>query len=475
MSCDQGRTLSVLMVAGFLLFASGSGLGQESVGKRTALAELSRSFEALSERIGPAVVQVIATGYGSGIQSLDSALLSKQHSGGSGVILDSDGYLVTNAHVVEGAQRIQVLLAISRPGAAKGKSILKPRGKVLDAEIVGIDRETDLAVLRIGERELPFLELGDSDELKQGQLVLVFGSPLGLENSVSLGVVSSVARQLRPEDPTVYIQTDAPINLGNSGGPLVDANGKVVGINTFIITQSGGSEGLGFAVPSNIVKNVFTQIRNGGHVRRGRIGVYSQTVTPALAKGLGLSQQWGVVLGDVFPGGPAHAIGLKPGDLVLTLDGKVVENGRQFDVNLYRYAVGEIVTLEVLRGSRKLTFRVRVVQREDDSSARFAEMVTPERNLVSELGILGIDVDARIAQALPSRKLGGVLVAARSPSSFTWQESFLPGDIIYEVNGKSITSLASLRAVLALLKRGDEVAVQVQRQGLLRFIPLVIE
>jgi len=193
-----------------------------------------------------------------------------------------------------------------------------------------MDQETDLAVLRIPDRELPFLELGDSDELKQGQLVLAFGSPFGLENSVTLGVVSSVARQFRPEDPVVYIQTDAPINPGNSGGPLVDAHGKVMGINTFIVSQSGGNEGVGFAVPSNIAKNVFTQIRSTGRVARGEIGVYAQTVTSTLAEGLGLSQEWGVVLGDVLPGKPADMTGLKVGDLILALNGKIMENGRPF-------------------------------------------------------------------------------------------------------------------------------------------------
>ena len=150
-------------------------------------------------------------------------------------------------------------------------------------------------MLKIRERELPFVTLGDSDELRKGQLVMAFGNPFGLENSVTLGVVSAVGRQLQPEDPMVYIQTDAPINPGNSGGPLVDARGRLVGINTFIFSQSGGSEGIGFAVPSNIVKYVFTQIRESGRVARGEIGVHAQTITPTLAAGLGLPQPWGVI------------------------------------------------------------------------------------------------------------------------------------------------------------------------------------
>jgi serine protease Do len=452
----------------------GTDLAPSSAKPEMALDHLSRSLETLSERIGPAVVQVFATGYRP-VTGPKSSLLSKRRSGGSGVILDPEGYVVTNAHVVEGARRVQVLLAISPSDIPQKASILRSRGKLVEARVVGIDRETDLAILRIPERDLPFLELGDSDELKQGQLVLAFGSPFGLENSVTLGVVSSVARQFRPEDPVVYIQTDAPINPGNSGGPLVDALGRVVGINTFIFSRSGGSEGLGFAVPSNIVKNVFTQILTNGRVGRGEIGAHAQTVTPALAAGLKLPQEWGVILGDVFPWGPADMAGLRVGDLILTLDGKVMENGRQFDVNLYRRASGDIVTLEVLRGSRRFVFRVRVSLREEDFSS-LAGMVTPDDNLVPQLGILGIEIDSRIAKRLlPPRKLGGVLVAARSAHSAYWQEAFLPGDVIYAINGKAITSLSGLRATLADLKTGDPMAVQVQRGGTLRFIALELD
>jgi serine protease Do len=478
MEHHRNRTLSVLGLSGYLfvvLAGSASVWAQSSAGNESALVRLSGSFESLSEQVGPAVVQIFATGYNTTLGNTESTLLSREQSSGSGVILDPEGFILTNAHVVQGARRVQVLLARSLRGTAGGTSLLKPRGRMVEAQIVGMDQETDLAVLRIPDRELPFLELGDSDELRQGQLVLAFGSPFGLENSVTLGVVSSVARQFQPEDPVVYIQTDAPINPGNSGGPLVDAHGKVMGINTFIVSQSGGNEGVGFAVPSNIARNVFTQIRSTGRVSRGEIGVYAQTVTAALAEGLGLSQEWGVVLGDVLPGKPADMTGLKVGDLILALNGKIMENGRQFDVNLYGHSIGDLVSLEVLRGSQKLTFRVRVIEREDDFG-HLLEMVTPENSLVPKLGILGLDIDGQIAKILfPPRKLGGVLIAARSPGSPYWQAEFLPGDVIYAINGKEITSLASLRSRLAELETGDPVVVQVQRQETLRFIAFEIE
>ena len=478
MEHHKNRTLYVLGLSGYLfvvLAGSASVWAQSSAGDESALVRLSGSLESLSEQVGPAVVQIFTTGYNTTPGNPESNLLSREQNSGSGVILDPEGFILTNAHVVQGARRVQVLLARSLRGTPGGTSLLKPRGKMVEAQIVGMDQETDLAVLRIPDRGLPFLELGDSDELKQGQLVLAFGSPFGLENSVTLGVVSSVARQFQPEDPVVYIQTDAPINPGNSGGPLVDAHGKVMGINTFIVSQSGGNDGVGFAVPSNIAKNVFTQIRSTGRVARGEIGVYAQTVTAALAEGLGLSQEWGVVLGDVLPGKPADMTGLKVGDLILALNGKVMENGRQFDVNLYGHRIGDLVSLEVLRGTQKLNFRVRVIEREDDFG-HLLEMVTPENSLVPKLGILGLDIDGQIAKILfPPRKLGGVLIAAHSPGAPYLQAGFLPGDVIYAINGKEIGSLASLRARLAELQTGDPVVVQVQRQENLRFIAFEIE
>lgn len=436
---------------------------------------LSNSFEALSEFVGPSVVQIFSTGFAPGDAQTTASIIATQRSSGSGVILDPNGYIVTNAHVVQDAASVKVLLARKMDVSVKARSIVKPRGQELVARIVGIDRETDLAVLKIEEKDLPFLELGDSDYLRQGQVVLTFGSPLGLENSVTMGVISSVARQLKPEDPMVYIQTDAPINPGNSGGPLVDTNGKVMGINTFIFTQSGGSEGLGFAAPANIVRNVYEQIKRYGRMRRGIIGVNAQTITPELAAGLKLPRDWGVIIGDVYPGSPASQAGLKVGDIILSMNNKLMENGRQLDVNLYRQNIGDNVNLEIVRGTEKSMAQVNVIEREDDPF-RFIEMVNPTENLIPRLGILGIDLNSRIEEMLPGlRKKFGVLVAAISGETPAMGDMLFPGDVIYAVNGVEITGLYSLRTELDKYQAGDAIALQLQRRGKLMFLAFTLE
>ena len=271
-------------------------------------------------------------------------------------------------------------MVLPRPAVAgvPGRSALAPVSQEAPATVVGIDRETDLAVLKVALTGLPFAKLGNSDSLAPGQVVLAFGSPFGLASSVTMGVVSAVDRQLQDEDRMIYIQTDTPINPGNSGGPLVTAEGKVVGINTMIFSQSGGSEGIGFAAPGNIVRFVYEQIRANRRVQRGEIGVFSQTITTALAAGLRLSREWGVVLGDVYPNSAAAKAGLRINDVILSVEGKPMENGRQFDVTVYQRPIGQPVNIEVGRGLQRSTLRGPVTERRDEAD-RFRDMVTPEQ------------------------------------------------------------------------------------------------
>src|ERR1700720_1642920 len=292
------------------------------------LHQVSASLEALSKRVSRGVVQIFSTGYkpDSEREHRNTDLLSRGVTSGSGIILASDGWIVTNAHVVQGGHRIRVQL---------NQEVLlstvqnQTRHALFDAKLVVADRDTDLALLKIDATDLPTLELSDSSDLKQGQLVLAFGSPLGFDNSVSMGIVSSVARQPDPDSPTIYVQTDAAINPGNSGGPLVDTSGRVVGINTLILTQSGGNEGIGLSIPSNVVQSVYNQVRNDGHVHHHQIGVSARNITPALASGLGLEREDGVVIEDVIPLSPADTAGLIAGDVVLSVNEKRVQNIHQ--------------------------------------------------------------------------------------------------------------------------------------------------
>ena len=453
--------LSVLLVSASPLFPQ----AKTSV----SLTELSTSFETLARRVRPSVVQIFSTGYASGEESESSntsSLLSKQRSTGSGVILSEDGLILTNNHVVHNALKIEVKLQNENPNKRMPDS-------TVSARLVGVDREADLAVIKIEKTGLPKLILGDSSKLRQGQLVMAFGNPLGLEGSVSMGIVSSTARQLKLDDPMTYVQTDAPINPGNSGGPLVDSEGEVVGINTFILTQSGGSEGIGFAVPSNLARSSYAQIIKDGHVHRGQIGIVAQTITPALAKGLGLPQDWGVIAADVIPGGPADKAGLKPGDIIVTVAGKEMEDGRQLENLVYQQPLSAIVDVTVNRDGNTLNFSMPVIERDDDPQ-RFADMVTPEKNLIRRLGILAIEITDKLSDLLPDlRHDYGVVVAARA--SDAPGAVLEPGDVIYEVNKTPAVSITALRAVLDAAKSGDTLVLHIQRGTKLKYVAIDLE
>src|SRR5579859_6540752 len=277
--------------------------------KPNSLAEFSGEIRLLSRRVSPAVVQISVSGYGPLDQSTGHSvgLFGRQDSLGSGVIVDPDGYIITNAHVVSGAVRIRVAFA----GIASRNNVADDPGELenVEAKIVGVDTESDLAVLKVDRKGLTALKFMNSDRLRQGDLVLALGAPMGLANSMSLGIVSAPARSLGEQNPMVYVQTDASINPGNSGGPLVNMNGLMAGLNTFILSQSGGNEGLGFAIPANTVRDVYLQVRKNGEVKRGELGIFAQNITPVMARGLSLSRDHGVVISDVEPESPADSAG----------------------------------------------------------------------------------------------------------------------------------------------------------------------
>src|SRR6266478_4576681 len=241
------------------------------------LRDLDSSLEKVVAKVSPAVVQIVVNGYGplEDHGHTDAARIVRQHAIGAGVIVDPDGYIVTNAHA----------------------------GQILEATVLGRHKQSDLALLKVQATHLPTVPLRRDVRVRQGELVFAIGSPEGLRDSVTMGVVSSIARQTDPDDPMIYIQTDASINPGNSGGPLVDIDGNLVGINTFMLTETGGNEGLGFAIPAAIVNFDYQNLRKYGHVQRVSISVRTQNITPTMAAGLGLARSWGAIISDV---GRAH-------------------------------------------------------------------------------------------------------------------------------------------------------------------------
>jgi serine protease Do len=290
-----------------------------------------------------------------------------------------------------------------------------------------------------------------------------------------MGVVSSVWRQPDPDKPMVYIQTDAPINAGNSGGPLVDLDGYVVGLNTFILTQGGGSEGLGFAIPADAVRFVYQELKKYGHVHRTEIQAGVQEVTPTLAAGLGLVQNWGVVVSDIEPGGPANKAGLEVQDVVIAVDGHPITGLPGLTASLYLHPPDEEVTVVVLRGSQKLSLKILAIEHRDDMD-QLADLVDP-KNRIGGLGVFAVDFKPQLPSVVVHdvRVPSGVVVVALTPGPDTESRSFHAGDIIHTLNNTPMKSVEQLRAALHRLKAGDPVVLQVERQGKLHYVAFDME
>ena len=439
------------------------------------LRQFNGSLQALVAKVSPAVVQVQTAGLAPVEASKKSgvAFIVRQHAVGSGVIIDPDGYIMTNAHVVEGAQRVRVFLpAPPSPSPLE----ITPVGKrqILDARVVGIHKDSDLALLKVDGQHLPTLPLGTRRSVQPGELVFAIGSPEGLQSSVTMGVVSSVWRQPDPDKAMVYIQTDAPINPGNSGGPLVDLDGYVVGLNTFILSEGGGSEGLGFAIPARIVNFVYQNLRKYGHVHRTEIQANAQNITPALAAGLGLAQSWGVVISDVAPGGPAASAGLQIQDIVLTADGRPILGLPGLTAALYLHPPDEVLTLDVLRGTEKISLNLPALPHHDKAD-QLADFIDPSSR-IGRLGIYVMDFDDRLRAAMPDVRIAsGVVVLGQSLDLNTLTGDLRAGDIIHAINRVSIQSAEQLRSALRQLKPGDPLVLQIERQGQLQYVAAEME
>ena len=464
--------ITVCFVAGCLLVVPDV-LAQSPRGNSDSdtLHQFNRSVQALVRRVRPSVVQIIVTGYGLVENSRNNAslVIGRQQSIGSGVIIDPNGWIVTNAHVVRGSQHVQVVIPAASIDESSADSVPDARVRAMEARIVGSDPIIDLALLKVEATGLRALPLSDSNKLRQGEVVFAFGSPDGLPDSVTMGVVSAAARQPDADNPMVFVQTDAPVNPGNSGGPLINVDGEVVGINTYILTESGGNEGVGFAIPSADVALVWPQLKKYGHVHRGATGLGIQAITPNLASGLSLSTDWGVIVSDVIPGSPAESSGFKIKDIITSIDGKPIESLASVGTRLVLRSGGERIKVGVLRGSEKLAFDLLVVE-VPHAYERLSDFVDPEKNLVSKLGVVGIEINSKNVEMFSGLRIpSGVIVAAKAADSKV-DVSLASGDVIHAINGAPVDTIESLRSALDRLKPNAAVVLQIEREGKLMFI-----
>lgn len=442
----------------------------------SVLQEFDQDLEQVAGRAMRSVVEIDVTGYGTPEHNESSSqMLQLQRSLGSGVIVDPDGYIITNNHVVAGALRIRVILAPTTTEIVPYHTSLARKQRVYDARLIGTNHYADLAVLKIEEKDLPYISLPDElYRVRLGQLVLAIGSPEGLDHTLTKGIVSAVGRQPDLDRPMVYIQTDAPINPGNSGGPLIDRDGNLVGINTFIYTSGGGSEGLGFAIPEPIVRFAYKEIKEHGVVRPVTIGAHAQTITSDLAKGLGLPQDWGVILSDVDEGGPAEAGGLRSGDIVVSVDGIPIDSLPKYTAFLYLHSAGHPMQIKVVRGGTETTASVTPAEA-PRTIDNLTDLINPRTDLIASLGIFVIDFNGAVAASISTRSGKGVIVAGLLKGEPATLADVQPGDVIRSINSKPVADTASLRRQLASFKTGDAVVLEVERQSVIQYVVFEME
>jgi serine protease Do len=371
---------------------------------------------------------------------------------GSGFIISHDGYILTNAHVVDGAKNIQVKLTDKREFKAK---------------VIGVDKRTDIALVKIDAHNLPTVSIGDPSKVKVGQWVVAIGSPFGFENSVTAGIVSAKGRWLPNENYQAFIQTDVPINPGNSGGPLIDMQGQVIGINSQIYTKSGGFMGLSFAIPIDIAMNVEHQLRTSGHVTRGRLGVEIQDVTSDLAKSFGLSKAEGALVASVDPKGPAASAGFKPGDVIIQYDGKAVKSANDLPRMVGSTSPGSKVNIEVWRKgeTRTLQAKIGTLKPENVASASSGSTAGADR--------LGLTVDTLSSDQKSQLDVQhGVVV--ESVSGAAAQAGIQQGDVIVAVNNKNVENVQQFDRLVSDAKSGHPLALLIARNGTRLYIPIQV-
>jgi serine protease Do len=426
-------------------------------------------FSAIVQRYGPAVVNISTTGtvktnvaatpFGQ-LDPDDPLYPFFRHFGipqrrgelimrglGSGFIVKSDGTILTNAHVVAGAKEVVVKLTDKREFPAK---------------VIGSDKTTDVAVLKIDAKDLPTVKIGDPSKTRVGEWVLAIGSPFGFENSATAGIVSGRSRSLPNEGYVPFLQTDVAVNPGNSGGPLFDAQGEVIGINSQIYSQSGGYMGLSFAIPIDVASRVEQQLVAHGKVTRGRLGVAVQDVNQALAESFGLARPNGALVSSVEPGGPAAKAGLQPGDVILALNGEEVSGSPDLPPRVAALPPGSVAKVEIWRDRGKREVDVRVGESKEDAVASAQEQREDQGRL--GLAVRPLTPEERREAGVP----GGLLVeGAQGPAG---RAGLQPGDVVLALNGTQVSSAEQLRSLAA--KSGKHAALLVQRGQARLFVPV---
>ena len=360
---------------------------------------------------------------------------------GSGFIIDGNGTILTNYHVVDGAQKITVTLS---------------DGKSHDAKVIGKDQKTDIAVIKIeAGRDLQAVALGDSDRLEVGEWVMAIGNPFGLDHTVTSGIVSAKGRQIGAGPYDNFIQTDASINPGNSGGPLLNMRGEVVGINTAIFSQSGGNIGIGFAIPTNSVKELLPQLKDKGRVVRGFLGTTVQKITPEIADSMSLKQARGALVAEVMTGSPADKAGLKAGDIIVEFDRKDVKDSTDLPTLVARVAPGTTVQVKVLRDGKEATLPLTVGEMKDNEVAASTQE--------GDLGLSVQPITPELAKRMDLDRAEGLVITSVKAGSAAEEAGLRSGDLITQINRRPVKNLADYNRELAASDKGKSVLFLVRR------------
>lgn len=426
-------------------------------------------FEKLVAENGPAVVKISVTGKRQGMvpsqqpgnngQELPEFFrrfydnmpqtprqAPRQSAGfGSGFVMSSDGYIVTNAHVVDNAAEILVSF---------------PNQREWPAELIGADERTDIALLKIDASGLPTLQLGDSSELNVGQWVLAIGSPFGFEYTATQGIVSALSRSLPDGNYVPFIQTDVAVNPGNSGGPLFDLEGNVVGVNSQIYSRSGGYQGLSFAIPVNVVKNVTAQLKNQGFVSRGWLGVVIQNVDQTLAESFGMDRPAGALVAKVTDNSPASAAGVEAGDIILSFNGQPIARSSNLPPLVGATVVGEPAEMEVLRAGQRINLSVVIAELEEDRQINPARVTQPTPDARLGLNVEPLGQQQREQSGVQE---GGVLITRVDPNGVAAVAGIQQGDILISFNQQPVMSVEKLRDQVAAAPTGKPIAVLINR------------